>query len=78
MLIKNRTRIYATPAVKGLTRDELETTLHEVEACINSRPLTFVGDEIDAGKPLTPSYFLPGKFDKSKRRQWCDHFEDVG
>ena len=44
-----------------LTRSELETTLHEVEACINSRPLTFVGDELDSSSPLTPSHFLIGR-----------------
>ena len=40
---------------------ELETTLHEVEAGINSRPLTFVGDELDSGAPLTPSLCLLGR-----------------
>ncbi len=29
---------------KSLTRIELETSLHEVECCVNSRPLTFTGD----------------------------------
>ena len=43
-----------------LTRAELETTLHEIEACINSRPLTFVSDDPDQEKPLTPSHFLLG------------------
>ena len=47
--------------VRCLTRSELETTLHEVEACINSRPLTFVGDEVDSINPLTPSHFLIGR-----------------
>lgn len=42
----------------SLTRSELETTLHEVESCVNSRPLTFVGDNIDSVHPLTPSHFL--------------------
>ena len=46
---------------RSLTRVELETTLHEVEACINSRPLTFVGDELDSGAPFTPSLFLLGR-----------------
>ena len=44
-----------------LSRAELETCLHEVEACINSRPLTFVGDERDSPAPLTPSHFLIGR-----------------
>ena len=43
---------------KLISRCELETTLHEVEACINSRPITFVSDDIDATRPLTPSHFL--------------------
>ena len=47
--------------VSCLSRSELETTLHEIEASINSRPLTFVGDSLGANLPLTPSYFLTGK-----------------
>ena len=43
------------------TRSELETSLHEVEACINSRPLTFVGEDIADDSPLTPSHFLIGR-----------------
>ena len=46
---------------RSLTRSELETSLHEVEACLNSRPLTFVGDEPDDVAPLTPSHFLIGR-----------------
>ncbi|KAG1697911.1 hypothetical protein GQR58_005883 [Nymphon striatum] len=46
---------------KLLNRTELETVLQEIEACLNSRPLTFVGDEIDSGEPLTPFHFLIGK-----------------
>ena len=45
----------------SIPRVELETILHEIEACLNSRPLTFVGDELDSGVPLTPSHFLLGK-----------------
>ena len=44
-----------------LRRRELETVLVEVEACINSRPLTTVGDSIDSLTPLTPSHFLIGR-----------------
>ncbi len=39
-----------------LTRDELATLLCEVEATINSRPLTFVGE--DSPQPLSPAHFL--------------------
>ena len=41
----------------SLSRKELETTLIEAEACINSRPLTTVGDSTDSLTPLTPSHF---------------------
>ena len=44
-----------------LCRAELETLLHEVESCVNARPLTFVGDDFDSGKQLTPSHFLLGR-----------------
>ena len=44
-----------------ISRCELETILHEVEACINSRPLTFVTDEPDTPVPLSPSHFLIGR-----------------
>ena len=44
----------------SLTRTESETTLHEVESCVNSRPLTYVSDEADAESPRTPAYFLLG------------------
>ena len=45
----------------SLSRTELETTLFEVENCVNSRPLTFVGDEIQGKAPLTPNHFLTAK-----------------
>ena len=41
-----------------ISRSELENTLNEVEACLNSRPLTFVGDEVDWEVPLTPAHFI--------------------
>ena len=46
---------------RSLTRVELETTLLEIEASVNSRPLTFVGDEVDFTAPLTPAHFLVGR-----------------
>ena len=59
---------------KSLTRVELETMLHEVEACINSRPLTFVGNDIDSSVPLTPSHFMLGRSSGSEpvRVDSCD------
>ena len=43
-----------------LTKAELQTILTEIEACVNSRPLTFVGDGADDPLPLTPAHFLTG------------------
>ncbi|KAJ8018051.1 hypothetical protein HOLleu_44175 [Holothuria leucospilota] len=45
----------------SLTRQELETVLHEIEACINSRPLTYVGTDVNDPAPLSPSHFLLGR-----------------
>ena len=45
---------------RHLTRAELETVLTEIEGCVNSRPLTFVGDSPDCPVPLTPNHFLVG------------------
>ena len=51
---------------KNLTLVELETCLVEVEMVLNSRPLTFVGDNLDDGEVLTPSHFLIGRKVMSK------------
>jgi len=45
---------------RALTKTELDTVLSEIEACVNSRPLTFVGDSPDCPSPLTPNHFLTG------------------
>ena len=42
-----------------LTQDELLTLIIEVEAVLNSRPLTYISSE-DATEPLTPSHLLVG------------------
>ncbi|XP_071043834.1 uncharacterized protein [Parasteatoda tepidariorum] len=44
-----------------LTFPELETIVIEVEAIINSRPLTFVYSDIEEPEPLTPGNFLIGR-----------------
>lgn len=46
---------------RSLTRNELETSLFEIEACVNSRPLTLVGDEVDSAEYLMPSHFWVGR-----------------
>lgn len=43
-----------------VTRDELVTLLTEVEAVINSRPLTYVFNDSQEPEPLTPAHFLTG------------------
>ena len=55
-----KTALRKTLGKRCLTRTELETVLCEVEACVNSRPLTFQGDSPDCPNPLTPNHFLTG------------------
>jgi len=42
-----------------LTLDELTTVVIQVEAILNSRPITYVSSE-DLEEPLTPSHLLTG------------------
>ena len=44
-----------------LTFEEMGTVLTQIEACMNSRPLTCMPSEDDALEPLTPGHFLVGK-----------------
>jgi len=48
---------------KVLYWDKLATLLVEVEAIINSRPLTYVGEDFESGFVLTPTHFLTGNRD---------------
>ena len=43
-----------------LTYDELATVLTEVEAILNSRPITYLSSE-DIEEPLSPSHLLTGR-----------------
>ena len=43
-----------------LSYDELNTTLKEIEATINSRPLTYVYNNPNDAQPLSPSHFILG------------------
>ena len=61
---------------RSLTRVELETTIHEVESCVNSRPLTFVADDVESAAPLTPSHFLIGRASGLSSVRLCDS-EDI-
>lgn len=40
---------------------ELSTILNEVEAIVNSRPLTFVFNDVSESTPLSPACFLIGR-----------------
>ena len=41
--------------------DELSTLLIEIESVINSRPITYVYDDVNEGQAITPSVLLCGK-----------------
>jgi len=45
----------------SLNFEELTTMLAEVEAVLNSRPLSYVHNDASEPQPLTPSHFLVGK-----------------
>ena len=45
----------------SLSFEELTTMLAEVEAVLNSRPLSYVHEDASEPQPLTPSHFLVGK-----------------
>ncbi|GFQ74794.1 integrase catalytic domain-containing protein [Trichonephila clavata] len=45
----------------SLTSEELETVLCEIEAVLNSRPITYIDSDSTGNFPLTPSHFLLGR-----------------
>jgi len=77
------TRRVLVAVLKGarLTDDLLRTVFAEVEAIVNSRPLTKMSEDVDDISPLTPNHFLllrgsvtpaPGVFTEADkyRRRW--------
>ena len=56
-----KSAVRKTVGKASLTKSELETCLCEVAASINSRPLTFVGTDVENKVPLTPNHFLAGQ-----------------
>ena len=57
-----------------LNYDELSTVLVEVEAALNSLPLTYVFDEME--EPLTPSHLIVGR--KILSVPWKSSSDEVG
>ena len=43
---------------KLLTLVQLQTVIKEVEAVVNTRPLVYVGDDINSNITLSPTHFL--------------------
>ena len=44
-----------------LTYQELQTVLTDIEAQINSRPITYIGDDISDGMVITPAHLVLGR-----------------
>ena len=40
---------------------ELYTVLTDIEAIVNSRPLAYIGDDINDAEPLTPAHSAIGR-----------------
>ena len=74
--VKNAIR--KTVGRRCLTRVELETCLYEVASSINSRPLTFVGTDVENKVPLTPNHFLSGQGNQSLDSRIVEDPENVG
>ena len=55
-----------------LTDDELQTAIKEVEALLNSRPLTYEGTDPRDERVLTPNHFLIGQLGGQLAPQLAD------
>ena len=73
--VKNALR--KTLGRKSLSRFEFETCLYEVASSINSRPLIFVGTDIENKPALTPNHFLSGQGNQSLESRIVEDPENV-
>ena len=73
--VKNAIR--KTVGKKCLTKVEMVTCLYEVASSINSRPLTFVGTDVENKVPLTPNHFLSGQGNQSLDSRVVEDPENV-
>jgi hypothetical protein len=69
--------IRKTVGKRCLTRVEMETCLCEVAAAVNSRPLTFVGTDIQNKNPLTPNHFLAGQGNQGLKGAVFEDYDNV-
>lgn len=55
-------KIHLTRVIKNeiLTYEEYNTLIIQIEACLNSRPITQLSNDINDAYPLTPGHFLIG------------------
>lgn len=44
-----------------LTYEEMATLLSQVEACLNSRPISVISNDLEEPMPLIPGHFLIGE-----------------
>ncbi|KAH8394377.1 hypothetical protein KR215_007024, partial [Drosophila sulfurigaster] len=55
-----KTHFYKTVSSVKHTFEELSTLLSKIEACLNSRPLTPMSEDVSDLEALTPGHFLIG------------------
>ncbi|XP_055709929.1 uncharacterized protein LOC129805799 [Phlebotomus papatasi] len=53
--------LYRAAGDSHLTQEEMLTLLAQIEACVNSRPLTTISSDPADLEPLTPAHFLIGR-----------------
>lgn len=56
----------------SLSLEELSTTVCEVEGIVNSRPLTYVSEDLEELEPLTPAHFIQPNSDTA-----TDDFDEI-